>query len=146
VAQLVRAMHLVLHSLAPLTQVYLVQMVVTHLKAIKRLAAPGEQSLVLAGHHQLVNLRQFIRKAELTGLGIQIQTLKDPKHMGRVVQQITTTQLQKLQATHWVGTARKVLSSLNTQTHLQSHFHQMQLAQSSARQFLVTQSHKVAVL
>jgi hypothetical protein len=118
VALLVRAMHLVLHSLAPLTQVYLVQMVVTHLKEILRLAAPGAQSLVLAGHHQLVDLRQFIRKVELTGLGIRLQTRKDPKHMGRVVQQITTTRLQKLRVTHWVAMARKVLSFFDTQCQL----------------------------
>jgi hypothetical protein len=65
-------MHLVLHSLAPVTQVYLVQMVVTHMKMILDLAASGAQSLVLAGHHQLVDLRQFIQKAELSGLGIRI--------------------------------------------------------------------------
>jgi hypothetical protein len=35
--------------------------------------------------------------------------------MGRVVQQITTTALQKLRVTHLVAMARKVLSSYDTQ-------------------------------
>jgi hypothetical protein len=38
--------------------------------------------------------------------------------MGRVVQQITTTDLQKLRVTHWVAMARKVSSSLDTQCQL----------------------------
>jgi hypothetical protein len=53
-----------------------------------------------------------------------------------------------LQAVVAQQAAQVVLELLlsDTQTHLQSHFHQMQLAQSSDQQFPLTQSHKVVAL
>ena len=97
----------------------------THGREILQVEAGAERSLVPAEHHQLVDLQLFIPKLEFSCLGIRVQTRKDPKHLGRVARQTTTTDLQKQRVTHWV--ARVLLELLLSNTQCQQFQSQLQL-------------------